>query len=116
MKPQYINLSDGRKIRIEFNMNSLGNFTQLTGKELADLPNSKADILMLRVLSWCTAVEGEQADGRTLDLDEVQFGRLMNMQAMVEFSKILAEQSQTAAQKKSDSPRRSPMTFFRSKG
>ena len=115
MKPQYINLSDGRKIRIEFNMNSLGNFTQITGKELSDLPDSKADILMLRVLSWCTAVEGEQADGRELDLDEVRFGRLMNMQAMVEFSKILAEQSQTALQKKSEPPTRSPGIFFRKK-
>jgi hypothetical protein len=115
MKPRYIKLTSGQQVRILFNMNSLGEFTSLTGKELTDFVGNKVDILMLRVIAWCTAVEGEEAEGRSLSLDEKQFGRLMDMQAIIEFSQILAEQSTTAAQKKSDPPGRSPKIFFRRK-
>jgi len=96
-------------------MNSLGEFTALTGRELTDFTAGKLEILMLRTLAWCTAVDGEIAEGHSLDLDEKEFGRLMDMQAIIAFSKILTEQSMTAAQKKSEPPNRSPMIFFRRK-
>jgi len=115
MKPEYITLSDGRRVRIEWNMNALGEFTSLTGKEMADMLNMKegrADIKTLRIIAWCAAMEGEAADGKSLGLNEIEFGRLMTMHSIVEFSGILAKQS-SGAEKKNQAPRRFPLIHFR---
>jgi hypothetical protein len=115
MKADYITLKDDRKVRIEWNMNALDSWGKITGKEMSDLAAGKADIGDLRTIAWCAAVEGELCDGRDLGLNEVEFGRLLHMQAIIEFSKILTEQSSTVEQKKSEAPRRSPLIFFRKK-
>jgi hypothetical protein len=116
MKIDYITLKDERKVRIEWNMNALDIWSNLTGKEMSDLASGKATVSDLRTIAWCAAIEGEQCDGRDLGLSEVEFGRLLHMQAIIEFSKILSEQSSTVEQKKSEAPRRSPLIFFRKKG
>lgn len=113
MKAQYLKLTDGREVRIMWNMNALGSFTRLTGKEMSDLTSVNVDTL--RTIAWCSAVEGELADGRALGLDEMQFGRLIDMQGIVSFSEILTVQASGAAQKKSTPPGRSPLMFFRRK-
>lgn len=113
MKPQYLKLTDGREVRIMWNMNALGKFTKLTGKEMTDL--AKPDINDLRTVAWCSAIEGEEADGRELELSEVQFGRLIDMAGIVKFSEILTEQA-GGVQKKSPAPGNSPLNFFRRKG
>lgn len=113
MKADYLTLTDGRKVRIEFNMNSVGEFTAITGKELVEFQTMKADVKVLRTIAWCSAVEGELCDGRELGMDEIQFARLMNMNAIVEFSKILTAQSAISSQKKSEPPSRSPLSYFR---
>ena len=113
MKVDYITLKDGRKARIEWNMNSLENWTRITGKEMTDLSTGKANLGDLKTMAWCAAVEGEDCDGRKLDMTEQELGRLLHMQAIIEFSKILAEQSATMEQKKNDPPNRIQKIFLR---
>jgi hypothetical protein len=113
MKPDYITLSDGRKVRIEWNMNALGEFTSATGKEMTDLTGGKADVKTLRTIAWCSAVEGEAADGKELGLTELEFGRLMTMASIVAFSEILTRQSTGA--KKNELKKRFPLIHFRQK-
>lgn len=96
-----------------WNMNALGNFTRLTGKEMTDL--ATVDVNTLRTVAWCSALEGEEAEGRELELNEVQFGRLIDMAGIVKFSEILTEQA-SGVQKKSPAPGNSPLNFFRRKG
>jgi hypothetical protein len=115
MKADYLTLADERKVRILWNMNALGEFTKLTGREMTDLVDGKADVNTLRTIAWCSAVEGEAADGKELALDEIQFGRLITMEGIVAFSAILATQSNNSGQKKSPEKGRSPRIFFRKK-
>lgn len=99
----FITLTTGRKVRVEWNMNALADYTSATGRELADLTTTHVNIRELRMIAHCAAVEGEKADGRELGLNEEEFGRLMGMNAVVEFAKILKTQlmgSQSPAEKK----------------
>lgn len=112
MKADYLTLADGRRVRIMWNMNALGEFTRLTGKEITDLTDGRVDIDTLRKMAWFCAREGEALDGKEFQLSEVELGRLMSMQNIIEFSEILREQTAGAAQKKS-SRGRFPKIFFR---
>jgi hypothetical protein len=114
MKHNYLILSDGRSVRIEWNMNALGNFTAITGKDISELKDGKTDINALRTIAWCSAVEGEALDGKELGLNEIEFGRLMSMANIIAFSEILISQS-SSEQKKSPAKGRSPLIFFRKK-
>lgn len=114
MKADYLTLTDNRRVRVLWNMNALGDFTAVTGTEMSELAGGRADVNKLRTIAWCAAKEGEAADGKDLGLNEHEFGRLMSMQNIVEFSEILARQSNGAAQKKS--PDNHPLNFFRRKG
>jgi hypothetical protein len=116
MKADYLTLTDGRKVRVEWNMNSLAEFKQITGLEMADLATKGADVAVLRSIAWCCAVEGEDADGRNLNLTEKELGRLIDMGGVVKFAQIFAQQSSNMAEKKSEAPNRSPRIFFRKKG
>jgi len=113
MKPDYLTLSNGRKVRIEWNMNSMGQYVNITGNELTEFKSKKADINTMRKIAWLSAVEGELCDGKELGLDENQFCRLMNMPAIIEFSRILTEQSSLAIQKKRESHNRWPRILKR---
>lgn len=115
MTPDYLTLKDGRRVRIEWNMNSLAEYTALSGREMTDFAGKKADVATLRTIAWCAAVEGEAADGKELGLTEMEFGRLMTMSGMVEFSEILTRQSK-GTQKKSVSRFRFPEIHLRKKG
>lgn len=114
MKADYLTLSDGRQVRVLWNMNALGEWTRITGKEMNELAGGKANVDELRTIAWCAAREGEEADGRKLDLDEIQFGRLMDMAAIVKFVEILNNQTAGANQKKS--PPNNPLKIFLRKG
>ena len=113
MKADYLTLSDGRDVRLIWNMNALGRFTELTGKELTDLTDGKANVSTLRTIAWCCAIEGEEAEGKELGLDEIQFGRLITMEGIVMLSAILAAQSGNNGQKKSLEKGKEPRIFFR---
>lgn len=116
MTAEYITLANGRRVRVFWNMNALGEFTRITGKEMTDLADGKADISTLRTIAWCSAVEGERLDGKELGLTEIEMGGLMSMQCIVAFSGILTAQSGVAdQQKKSQSPGRFPQILFRRK-
>ena len=113
MKADYLTLDDGRRVRILFNMNALGDLSKKTGIEMTDLAGNKADINTLRTIAWCSAIEGEEAEGRTLELTEKEFGRLISMEGIVSFSAILTAQSNNSQKK---SPGKSPLIFFRKRG
>jgi hypothetical protein len=115
MKLHYLVFADGRKVRVEWNMNSMHEFTAITGKELTDLAGMKADIATLRTIALCCIREGEDIEGRSFDLSEKELGRLMGMQEIIKFSEILTELS-SGAQKKSEPPNRFPKIFRRGKG
>ena len=115
MKNFYLTLSDGREIRLEWNMNALALFTSVTGKEMTDLREGKADVPLLRTIAWCAAQEGEEADGRQLGLTEIELGRLMSMQCIIKFSEFLAPQNMVTGQKKTSPPNRFPRIFSRMK-
>lgn len=115
MKPECITLGSGRQVRILWNMNALADFTAITGKELTDYGDKPMDIATLRTIAWCSAKEGEEADGRALDMTEAEFGREMTMQAINEFSAIFYSQCLTSEQKKRE-PGRPPLIFFRKRG
>ena len=116
MPADYLTLNDGRKVRIMWNMNALGDFSKTTGHEISDLSGGRVDVNTLRTIAWCAAKEGEIADGRNLDLTEEQFGRLMDMINIVQFSEILAGQSSGSGQKKSPERGRQPWIQFRKRG
>lgn len=102
MTPDYIELKNGRKVRIEYNMNSIAAFTAQTGMEPSELMGSKFDVYMLRTLSYLTAVEGERADGKELEMDEVTFGGYMSVPNVTQFVEIFRKQGGLAmSQKKS---------------
>jgi hypothetical protein len=113
MKPDYITLINGKTVRIMFNMNALGDVAKRTGIEITDLASGKADLNMLRSIAWCSAMEGEAADGKELGLNEIEFGRLMSMANIVEFSAIITSQSGNNGQKKSTEKGKFPQIFFR---
>ena len=113
MKADYLTLSDGRTVRIELNMNALAEVLSLTGIEMSDLMSQKADVKLLRAMSYCCAKEGESAEGRSLDMSEIEFGRLMSMSCIIEFSEILTKQ--IGGQKKSPYQEKKPLIFFRRK-
>lgn len=110
MKPDYLTLSDGRQVRMEWNMNALSEFVAVTGREITDFATNKADIKTLRTIAWCSAVEGEAADGKELGLTEIEFGRLMTMTAITLFSEILTRQIH-GTQKKNNKFRFPRMNF-----
>ena len=112
MKPDYLKLTNGKEVRVEWNMNSMGAFTNDTGIEMTDLAKGKADIFILRKVAWYMAREGEEIEGRSFDMTEVELGRNISQEGVVEFARIFAEQAKTTAQKKSP-PVKSPMIFFR---
>lgn len=113
MKPQYLKLTDGREVRVEWNMNSLGSFTHDTGIEMATLAEGKADIYTLRKIAWHMVKEGEETEGRSFELSEVELGRLMGQAQVIAFAQIFAEQTGSAEQKKSEAPDRMKKIFFR---
>jgi hypothetical protein len=98
----YITLDDDRKIRVCLNCNSLGLFNQMTGKDLSAFAKMEADVFTLRTLAYCAAVDGEDAEERELGLTEKQFGRLMGIQAIKDFSRILMKRAMSEEQKKSE--------------
>jgi hypothetical protein len=113
MKADYLTLADGRKVRICFDMNALGMFTALTGKEMPDLVAPITDFNLLRTVAWCSAIEGENAEGRELGLSEVEFGRVMNMISINQFSQILTVQITGGAEKKSPRKGKDPEIILR---
>jgi hypothetical protein len=116
MKTDYLTLSNGRQVHILFNMNALGEVNRLMGIDLINLADGKADIQTLRAIAWCSAIEGEAADGKELGLNEIEFGRLITMEGIVAFSAILTGQSGNSGQKKSPEKGKSPLIFFRKRG
>jgi hypothetical protein len=93
MRGDYLKLSDGRQVRVEWNTNALATYNSITGTDLTDLVNARNDAKTLRLIAWCSVIEGEDADGKQLELSEMELGRLMNMDCIVKFSEILARQS-----------------------
>lgn len=113
MKPDYLKLTNGREVRIEWNMNSMGAFTTDTGIEMASIANGKSDIFTLRKLAWYMAKEGEEIDGRSFELTEVELGRLLLQSEVITFAQIFASQANTTEQKKNTQKGRLPRIFFR---
>ena len=99
-KKHYLTLTDGTIVRVQLNMNAIGEFTSMTGKELFDL-SAKPDVNLLRSVAWCAVREGQLCDGHEFTPTEVEFGRLVDFKGITEFSKILASQISTSAEKKS---------------
>jgi hypothetical protein len=115
MKPAYLKLTNGKEVRVEWNMNSLGAFTKDTGIEMTDLAKGKADMFILRKVAWYMAKEGEEIDGRSFDMTEVELGRNLDQEGVIVFARIFADQAKTSGQKK-NLPQKSPMIFFRKRG
>lgn len=115
MKPDYLFLTNERKVRIEWNLNSLSEWSQMTGKEITDLATGKPDLSVLRTIAWCSAREGERLDGHEFELDEIEFGGLIDMPCVILFSQILTSQTSGLEQKKSEAPTKLPRLFFRKK-
>ena len=89
----YLILEDGKKVRVLFSMNAVEQFTRESGIEITDLTQIKADVSVFRKLAHICVQEGEAADGHKFELDEISFGRLMNIPSMTQFSAIIAKQS-----------------------
>lgn len=106
MKPDYIELMDGKSVRMLFNMNAVEIFTDLSGIELIDFANTKVNISQLRKLGYGCAIEGELADGRELKMSEMEFGRLVSVPAMVQMKEIIERQMGEGEKKSAQSPRR----------
>jgi hypothetical protein len=116
MKPAYLTLDNGKTVRIMWNMNATGEFTKITGRDLADLDDGRADVNQLRTIGWCSAVEGEDADGKDLGMTEKEFGRQLSLGKVVELAKIIVEQSGNDGQKKSPARKEIfPKIHFRKK-
>lgn len=104
MAPDYLILTNERKVRMLFNMNAIEIFTATTGKEVSEL-EGKTDIATLRTLAHAMAVEGEDADGRKFELTDLEFGRLVSIQNIVQIKEIIERQA-GQLEKKSPAPRR----------
>jgi hypothetical protein len=113
MANDYLILNDDRKVRVEWNMNALGMFTMLTGKNLGDLASVGNDYNTLRSIAYCSVIEGERIEGRELNLTEVEFGSLMSMFCIARFSEMLTEHILRGAQKKNPAKGRTPQVITR---
>jgi len=113
MKADYLKLTNGREVRVEWNMNSMGAFTTDTGIEMTSMAAGKADIFTLRKVAWYMAKEGEEIDGRSFELTEVEMGSLLSQGEVIAFMKTFASQTATTEQKKNTQKGRSPRIFFR---
>jgi hypothetical protein len=100
MKPDYLTLINGRKIRILFNMNAVGEIKKATGLELVELGKVDKDLDIIRTIVYICANEGERADGKDLGMSEVDLGGMMSISNMVEFAEIFSRQGFQQAQKK----------------
>jgi hypothetical protein len=100
MKPDYMTLSDGRKVRVELDLNSMTAWSQITGSDLKDVDLVRSKPVLLRALAYCCIIEGEAIDGKEFELSEEQFGRLMRMNEIAQFGSILNSQCQLLGQKK----------------
>jgi hypothetical protein len=113
MKADYLTLANDRRVRILFNMNALGVVSRITGTQLIDLAKLKVDMDTIRTIAWCSATEGELADGKELQMTEAEFGRQMTMGGVIAFTAILKEQINGLDQKKNQQKGRLPKIFFR---
>jgi len=112
MTKYYLTLADGRKVRAEWDMNAMYDFTILTGKDLSDLAMAKSDLGLLRTIAYCAIKEGEAIDGREFDITEIELGRLIGVKELVAFLEILSEMTDVE-QKKSEPPKRLLKMFTR---
>ena len=89
MKIYYLILSDGRKVRIEANWNTMVLFKDLSGidfDEFGELCLSKqVTERQLRQMVYSCALEGERLDGKALGLTEEEFGGFLTLQTMAQF-------------------------------
>lgn len=113
MEADYLKLTNGRDVRVEWNTNSLGAFTIETGIEMTDLAQGKVDVFLLRKIAWYMAKEGERCEGRVFELSEVDLGMLMRQPQFIAFVQIFKQQSGTTEQKKSEPQNKMKKIFFR---
>lgn len=101
----YLILGDGRKVRVLFNMNVLESLSRESGIAANDLDQIRNNIALLRKLLYHCIREGELADRRNFNLDEISCGRLMSIPAITRFSDIMGRLL-SAETEESSRPRR----------
>ena len=84
MEKYYLTLSNDRKVRLDYTSHAAREFMKRKCNKLR-----KYDALELRFIMWYFATDGEKADGKDLELSEVEFGRLIDMSAILEFNRIV---------------------------
>jgi hypothetical protein len=88
---KYLELSNGRKVRLAWNVDSEAEYLSICGQGVKAYIAGILSPALLRTMAWVMAKEGERLDQRTLELNEIEFGRLMSMNVSYEFGIIMVE-------------------------
>lgn len=110
MIEQYIKLTDGQRVRIETNWNTMIKFLDDCNMSFEDfVENSQTNQLSakhLRTMAYCCAVEGERMAGRTMEMSEEDFGALLSPAVMSDFAIKFTQQFGGAQDEKKKDPER----------
>lgn len=95
MSARYIDI-DGRKVRIEFNWNTVIEYLDRCAIDLnkfyALATSGGITPRHIRQLAWSGAIEGERLDGRELGFDELEFGAKLYPSQINQIMEIFGEQ------------------------
>lgn len=85
----YITFLNGEKIRLIWNSATIDAINKLAKQENSHLLEGKSTILEIRFILWQMAIEGQKADGKKLKLNEMEFGRLVDLRDHEVVSKVI---------------------------
>jgi hypothetical protein len=100
MLADYVTLADGRKVRIEINLDTMIAWQRDTGQDLPEIDNVYKNASLLKALAYAGAQVGEQLDGRVLELTADEFSSLCRVNQVLQFVQAIKNQSVQVEKKK----------------
>ena len=91
---------NGINYRVEVNMNTVENWEKLSGKTMGQFEVEAAEsaqnggVATRAMLLWlfCAIIEGEELEGRTFELDFLEFKRMLRPLILTNFARIFLNQ------------------------
>jgi len=93
MLADYMSLADGRKVRVEINLDTMIAWQGITGRDLAVIDDVKKDAVLLKALAFSSIQVGEQMDKRVFEVTLDEFGGLFRVAQVMQYIPIMNRQS-----------------------
>ena len=99
-KPDFLELIDGQRLRVEVNMLSLGEAVDRLGMQIHEISNHEGDPKVITELAHCCIQEGERLDGKEFTMTLQELRALMRVPQLFQFKQIFQAQSLSTGKKK----------------